>query len=736
MKGFLSAALCLMGLCASAHNAHWITASQGNADAPGTWIAYQHRVKLDQRPKSLTLDIAADSKYWLWVNGQIIVWEGGLKRGPGPDQTYYDHVDIAPALRKGDNRIAVLVCHFGKSGFSHIDSGRAGLCVDAQDDRFDSSNKWLSRIHPAYGLCGDPQPNYRLSEPNVRYNGQQELTTWQTTDGQEMGFLPAREIGRWGDMPWGQLVLRPTPQWKDCGTHKVKYTCHPGATADTLRAQLPGNIQYTPVIDITADQAGLLVSMYSDHLQGGGEYTIRGEYQTRQGRQQHESLCWVNGEEMIVIVPHGIRVHSLAYHETSYNTEASGRFQCDDDFYTRFWNKGLATLRVNMRDTFFDCPDRERAQWWGDCTVLMGESFYTYDTQVHHLMRKAILELCDWQRDDKCLRSPIPGTHTAELPAQMLASVGLYGFWNYYMNTGDLQTIRHAYPHVQDYLSVWHIEPETGLTAERHGGWDWGDWGENRDIRLLYAGWHYIALDAAARMAEALGRPQSEAEGYRAQMERVRHGFQLCWDGEAFRHPLYRDATDDRVQALAVVSGIATPEQYPAITRFLGHTRHASPYMEKYIMEALFLMGEGEMAMQRTRERFTPMVDNPNYSTLFEGWGIGSEGYGGGTTNHAWSGGAITVISQYLMGLYPTQPGWKEFDIRPQFVTFHQASISVPTVAGTVSVAYKQKGGKLVADVTVPRGTRAHFVLPATATRSGIDTWLAPGYHRVNISTK
>lgn len=77
------------------------------------------------------------------------------------------------------------------------------------------------------------------------------------------------------------------------------------------------------------------------------------------------------------------------------------------------------------RDTYFDCPDRERAQWWGDATVLMGESFYTYSISAHHLMRKAIRELCDWQRGDNTLFAPIPaGNYDQELPAQMLTSVG------------------------------------------------------------------------------------------------------------------------------------------------------------------------------------------------------------------------------------------------------------------------------------------------------------------------
>ena len=40
------------------------------------------------------------------------------------------------------------------------------------------------------------------------------------------------------------------------------------------------------------------------------------------------------------------------------------------------------------------------------------------------------------------------------------------------------------------------------------------------------------------------------------------------------------------------------------------------------------------------------MLSYKDYTTLFEGWGIGQEGFGGGTINHAWSGGPLTLLSQ------------------------------------------------------------------------------------------
>ncbi len=57
--------------------------------------------------------------------------------------------------------------------------------------------------------------------------------------------------------------------------------------------------------------------------------------------------------------------------------------------------------------------------------------------------------------------------------------------------------------------------------------------------------------------------------------------------------------------------------------------------MEKYVTEALFMMGEEIYGLDRHKKRFSPMVNNDKYTTLFEGWGIGEEGFGGGTVNHA-----------------------------------------------------------------------------------------------------
>ena len=96
--------------------AQWITAADCK-NTENTWLSFQKVEVLDAKPEKALARIAADSKYWLWINGKMVVFEGCVKRGPNPRDTYYDDVDLAPYLQQGRNVISVLVWYFGKEGF-------------------------------------------------------------------------------------------------------------------------------------------------------------------------------------------------------------------------------------------------------------------------------------------------------------------------------------------------------------------------------------------------------------------------------------------------------------------------------------------------------------------------------------------------------------------------------------------------------------------------------------------
>lgn len=699
----VSLALSLIFICSvQAQEANWITAEDSTCNERNVWIEFRKDFDLKKKVKKAEARIAADSKYWLWINGEMAVFEGGLKRGPNRNDSYYDIIDLAPYLKKGKNDIRLLLWYFGKSGFSHNSSGKSGIIFDAPEIGLTSDRTWLSQRLDAFQTADKPKPNYRLSEANIRYDARLE--------GQDR-FKPSVEIGRWGDQPWGGLVLRPIPQWKDYGIVEVAFT----ETSDdqgnkVLTARLPYNTQMTPVIDVTDAAGGTLIRMETDHIMGGSEPCIRAEYITKEGRQKYESLGWMNGDELRIIYPaeSGIIINSVGYRETGYDCEFEGRFTCSDETINRFWGKAMRTLYVNMRDTYFDCPDRERAQWWGDVTVLIGQSFYQLSPDANALVRKAIHELVDWQRADGTIYSPVPsGTWKNELPAQMLSSVGPYGFWYYYMHTGDKETMEYVYPAVRKYLSVWTLD-EDGLTVGRKGGWSWGDWGTNIDLRLLLAAWHYLALQAAADMAELTGNVADIPE-YTRIRESIYKAFNTHWNGYAYRYPSYQGATDDRVQAMAILSGLADEDKHEQIFQLLKTQKHASPYMEKYVLETLVKKGHGDFAIERFKKRFGPMIADSLHTTLFEGWEEG--GYGGGSTNHAWSGGMLTVIAENICGVRPTVPGWKEFEICP-YPVISECSITIPSVAGMISSSFKDNEEAFVMNVSIPKGTTATVVVP------------------------
>ena len=90
MKRILSTILfCAVAtLMATAQTAYWITADDSLRNRQNTWIEFRKDFMLKKTLRKVEARIAADSKYWLWVNGTLAVFEGGLKRGPNRTDTY------------------------------------------------------------------------------------------------------------------------------------------------------------------------------------------------------------------------------------------------------------------------------------------------------------------------------------------------------------------------------------------------------------------------------------------------------------------------------------------------------------------------------------------------------------------------------------------------------------------------------------------------------------------------
>ena len=172
----------------------------------------------------------------------------------------------------------------------------------------------------------------------------------------------------------------------------------------------------------------------------------------------------------------------------------------------------------------------------------------------------------DWVRPDNVLHSPIPGNINYELPAQMLASVA--SFWDFYLYTGDAETVKSTYSRIKAYLNLWTLDAD-GLVSHRDGDWAWYDWNDNIDVRILDNTLYYMALDTVINIAQ-LSDNLTDLTEWNARKSSIAQNFnRVLWDtgNNAYRSPGYTGATDDRANAMAVVSGLADPDKYPAIIR-------------------------------------------------------------------------------------------------------------------------------------------------------------------------
>ena len=678
----LLAAVALAAWCATASaeqpsEAWWIGPASSQVNQ---WTRFHRSFELGEVPAKATAFIAADTKYWLWVNGRLAVLEGGLKRGPAPGSIYRDEVDLAPWLKQGKNSLAVLVWHFGQDGFSHDCSGSPGLhfSMDLPGGRLVSDATWRMSAHPAIATSKDTAPNRRLPESSLSFDARRDEPAW-TEDGFDASAWPAPVAGGGaGSPPWGPFVPRPIPQWKDYG---LKDYAEVREENGLVKGRLPYNAQVHPWMEIEAP-AGLVIDIRTDNFMGGSEPNVHAKYITREGVQSFECVGWMNGHEVHYRMPAGVKVRSLKFRETGYDTAFTGSFRCDDADLNTLWTKAARTLYVTMRDSYMDCPDRERAQWWGDVVNELGEVPYALDPRANLLTRKAIRELVDWRRADGTLYSPVPAGIPAdgsrkddgrrqwntELPVQMLASIGKYGFWTYYLNTGDADSA-----------------------------------------------WFQLALEGAVEMAR-LACQESDIPRWEALQQRIASGFnKTFWTGTEYRSPGYRGDTDDRANALAVLAGFAAPAQYPALCEVFAKHRNASPWMEKYVIEALYRMDRPDLAVARMKERYRAQIDSP-LTTLWEGWGLGGEGFGGGSYNHAWSGGPLTCLSRFAAGISPTSPGYKSFEIKPQMGPLKSLEAEVDSPHGLIRLMLERGDASFAASGRVPDGTRGRIGVPRQGT--------------------
>ena len=690
-------------------NAKWIWDKE-NLTEKNVWMCFNIKVNLERTPEKLIADISADSKYWLYINGETVVYEGSVKRGPAKNSGYYDSIDIAPFLKEGENSICALVWFWDNdTSYSYSSSGQGGFLFEAIGEGVNiiSDKSWKVKRNPAYIDSSLYPPNYRLPEYSVYFDAREDMGDWTNVAYDVSSWENATEYAIGGEGAYGKLFPRGIHFLKDYGLEDYEnsnvyenYTVN-ALFGEKITVDIPYNAQITPYLKIIAPK-GKKIRITTENTLIGAVSTT---YITKEGEQEFEALGWFNGEHITYKVPKGVKVVSLKYRETGYDSSFCGDFKCDDEFLNSLWQKSLRTLYVTMRDNFMDCPDRERAQWWGDVTSEMIMTMYSMDSNSYLLYQKGVEAMLSHVDDTKVLQTvvPISGDYF-ELPVQQLA--GIVGFLTYYEYTGDKAFLGKVYDASIDYLKLWEIG-ENNLIVHREGSWDWPDWGNKADMTAIENAWVYYALSSAEEMAGILGKDE-DISFITERKNAIAKGYKTLWTEEGYKSDDVKKC-DDRANALAVLSGLAEKEQYGTIINVLTTTKNSSPYMEYYVLEALCTMGEYGVAKDRIKDRYEGMMSE-DYSTLWEFWDSWR-----GTKNHAWSGGPLVIMSKHFAGITPLAAGYEKVKIDPQYTLSDHLNCTVPGVKGLITLNYEKIDGDYIIDLTIPQGMKAVLNIPENA---------------------
>ena len=707
--------------------ANWIWTENCAEDS---YVAFRKTFTLEQAVPTATAFISAADKYVLWVNGELVVLDGSLKRGPTPYDSYYDTVELTN-LKQGENTIALLVAFNGRSGDGSIvpvlvdeegdEYTQAGLIfeLDAGGTTICSDSSWKAARHTGYKnrvTAGADYPGYSqssmLAERNVYFDARDDLGDFMAEGYNDSEWEDATPVSKAGDLPFGDLysaMIQPI-RFQDIVdfSNSADYVGTPLTQDTTLVLDLPGNIQFTPYFELEAP-AGKKLTLYTDTYTDKQELpNFKDTYVTADGAQCYENYPWRSGSKLIIEAEAGVTFTRLGYRASGFNGEQAGSFTSSDPGLDQLWQESLNTLAICMRDTYMDCPERERGPYMGDASNEIDAALYSYDQGGLDLTKKAILACVAWTGADGAIPSRAPSVKPQEIPNQSL--IFMTSVYHYWLHSGDRETAEAYCNAFLNYLRL--VEMENGLPVYRDGSWTWDDWGDRIDTRLLQTGIYYYALNVTKSLADDLGITEG-TEFLAERMDSMRENWRaVYYTEEGFKSPDSK-YVDDRANAMLALSGLAGEKDWPLITDVIMSTYQASPFIEKYVLEALCVMGRIDLALQRMRDRYAPMLKD-EYDTLWETFDGET-----GTVNHGWTAAPLYILSKYAAGIRPTQAGFEAYEIAPgnELDSFHctvwtpkgeiTAELETAAAEKTLTVTAIDAAGTII----VPEGMGTDFIV-------------------------
>ncbi len=238
-------------------------------------------------------------------------------------------------------------------------------------------------------------------------------------------------------------------------------------------------------------------------------------------------------------------------------------------------------------------------------------------------------------------------------------------------------------------------------------------------INTVVNAFHFRSLVAMEAMARAAGKiADAKALGQRAAAVRASFNAKLLdrtrglyRDGEGVEHASLHS------NMFPLAFGLVPDEHKARVVSFVKSRGMAcSVYGAQYLLEALFDAGQAEAAlglMTADGRRGWLNMLRAGATMTTEAWDEHDKP--NLTWNHAWGSAPANILARKVVGVAPLEPGFGVVRIRPQVGALTAVTATVPTIRGSVKVAWKREAGRTSLEVVLPANTRAEVWLPASA---------------------
>ena len=688
----------------SAHPDTYKTAtwfSKNHKDLPCKFVEFTKSLSLDKKAKNIDIEISADVKYFLFVNGKYLglgpITPGGDYDCPDPmPEQYFSKHHAKLSGKKVDIRVIVQTMPIVQCDMTQGRNGLNANCTitleNGEKVNLFTDNTWKCRI--INQILSDTSFDFTL--PSNEFENAKEIqSVWS--------LYPSEIENCWEDVltPKGakKIVAKDGEQVK---AHYELNKIYSGYYSFSVKAEGPFEITlYDYEKDEWAKEKKAIIKGDKDiffksiTLSSAGAFDI--EVKSLSGK---------------------VVVEDIKFIFAHYPIYDLGGFKCSDKELTKVYELGRHALKICRQSIELDSPKhQENLQCAGDYHIASLMNYYSDgDTK---LSRFDIIRIARY-----LVSSNGRMFHTT------YGLIFVQMIYEYYMHSGDkgvLSLIKNAL----DILFQFHAKTvgESGLIEdpENYMFVDWLDIDEfsmhhppKALGQTVLNAFYYQALICGAKIYSVLGEKQLEKDCIE-KASKVKSAFSELYDAEK---GLYFDGKLDKdtpsawkpdnaskkyyschSNALAVLYGLCDGNEKAIMEKVINDDSliKPQPYFMHFIIEAIYSSGLFEKYGIQELSRWKYMTEFNK--GLVEGW-VNCKNYGY-DYSHVWAGTPTYQLPSKLSGLKIVKAGFSEITLSPNLYGLDAAKIDIPSPKGVIKIRLKK--GK-APKVKVPNGIKYKII--------------------------